>query len=337
MIAEKLADQIIARRRAELKKQISSYQRKNLILSDIADCDRYLAYSVLDWDKRPLHDENLQARFNAGKTWEREAIRELEGLGYEISLSQQPIQIKNRQGELVASGKIDGFITYMDEEGKKHQLPLEIKTMQPNIFDTIKGTEDFEKRPYLRKYPRQLMLYMFGNNKEEGIFLLIDGLGRWKLLPLALDYGTCEWLLQRMERVHEAIKKKELPSRIPYDFQICGKCAFAGICLPDIFNKEAGIIDNPDLEADIARHEEIKSVHGEYEQIHEKLKGTFKGIEKVIVGTRFLVQNVPSARTAYELPEEVEKQIEDLKKAHAKKLPVNRLVIQDLEDKNGNR
>lgn len=333
MIAEKLADQIIARRRAELKKQISGYPRKNVILSDIADCDRYLTYSVLDWDKRPLHDEDLQARFNAGKTWEREAIRELEGLGYDVTLSQQPVQIKNRSGELIASGKIDGFIDYMDESGKKHRLPLEIKTMQPNIFSTIKGVDDFQKRPYLRKYTRQLMLYMYGNNTEEGLFLLIDGLGRWKLLPLALDYGTCEWLLQRLERVYAAIKTKVLPDRIPYDVQICGKCAFAVNCLPDVLNRAADMINNADLEADIERHEEIKPLASEYDHLHEKIKETFKGIEKATVGMRFLVQNIPSARTTYELPVEIAKQIEDLKKEHASKVPVMRLMIQDLDKK----
>lgn len=333
MISEKLADQIIERRRAELKKQITSYQRKNLILSDIADCDRYLAYSVLEWDKRPLHDEDLQARFNAGRMWEREAIRELEGLGYEIILSQQPVQIKNRKGDVIATGKIDGFVVF-EHEGKKIQVPIEIKTMQPNIFNTIKGSEDFQKRPYLRKYPRQLMLYMFGNNTDEGLFLLLDGLGRWKLLPLALDYGACEWLLQRIERTHEAIQAKQFPDRIPYDSQICGKCAFSHICLPDVLNKAADMIDNPDLEADIARHEEIKPIAAEYDQLHNTIKETFKGIEKAMVGTRFLVQNIPSARTTYELPADVEQQIDELKKSYAKKVPVTRLVIEDLESKN---
>ena len=325
MIAEKLADQIISRRRAELKKQITAYPRKNLILSDLADCDRYLAYSVMDWDKRPIHDEDLQARFNAGKTWEREAIRELEGLGYDVTLSQQPVQIKNRSQEVIATGKIDGFITF-EEDGINQKVPLEVKTMNANIFNTIKSADDFQRLPYLRKYPRQLMMYMFGNNVDEGLFLLLDGLGRWKLLPLALDYGTCEWLLQRIERVSEAIKKKALPDRIPYDQQICGKCPFSHICLADVINKAADMIDNKDLEDDIARHEELKPLASEFDRLHDTIKETFKDIPKAIVGTRWRIQQVPSQRTIYEIPEEI-------KKEYAKKVPTNRLVIEDLDAK----
>lgn len=325
MLAEALADQILEKRRNELKKQITAYPRKNIILSDLADCDRYLAYSVLEWEKRPVHDEDLQARFNAGKTWEREAIRELEGLGYEIILSQQPVQIRNRQSELIATGKIDGFIVF-EHEGKRHKVPLEVKSMNGNIFNTIKSAEDFQRLPYLRKYPRQLLMYMYGNAVEEGIFLLLDGLGRWKLLPLALDYGTCEWLLQRIERVAENIKTKTLPDRIPYDSQICGKCAFSHICLADIINKPTEFIENEALENDIERHEELKPLASEFDRIHDVLKETFKGIEKAVVGTRWRIQQLPSQRTVYEIPD-------DIKKSYSKKVPVNRLVIEDLDSK----
>jgi hypothetical protein len=57
-----------------------------------------MTYAVLNWDERPLHDEDLQARFDVGNLWEREIIRELEGLGFKFMLSQLPVQIKKPGG-----------------------------------------------------------------------------------------------------------------------------------------------------------------------------------------------------------------------------------------------
>jgi CRISPR/Cas system-associated exonuclease Cas4 (RecB family) len=326
--AVELADAIITRRREALERKITAYQRKNSILSDIGDCERQMCYSVLDWDKRPMHDADLQARFDAGKTWETQVSVELLSLGFDFQASQMPVQIKNRKDELIASGKIDGFILW-----DKKKIPVEIKTMNIHVFDQIQNVEDFQKKPYLRKYTRQLSLYMFGNNAEFGLFLVTNGLGAWKLLPLTLDLGECEALLQRLERVHESIKRKEYLPRIPYDQSICGKCPFSVQCLPDIMNKPADFIDNPELEADVTRHEELKPLASEYDGLHDKLKETFKGVEKAVVGTRWMILSVPSQRTTYDLPPEAEEEISAIKKAHAKKVPVTRMVIEDLDAK----
>lgn len=324
-LADKLADSIIEKRVKELGKQISQYQRNNSILSDIGDCERQMVYSVLDWDKKPLHDAELQARFEAGKTAEREIVRELEGLGFDVVMSQAPILIKNRKGELIASGKIDGFIKY---EGRN--VPMEIKSMNPNIFNQVKSVTDFQKKPWLRKYTRQLMMYMFGNNEEEGLFIVTDCLGHWKILPLYLDYAEAEQILQRLERVHDHIQAKSYPKRIVYDQSICGKCPFASICLQDILNTEADIMDDPEIESIIDRHEEIKPIAKEYDDLHDQIKGIFKDKEKSIVGTKYIIQNIPSQRTVYELPDDVKEQINEIKSQFAKPVPLTRLVIEKI-------
>ncbi len=326
--ADALADAIITRRRETLGRKISAYQRKNSILSDVHDCERYMTHAVLDWDKRPAHDADLQARFDAGNIWEKQVVIELLGMGFEFQASQLPVTIKNRAGDTIATGKIDGLISW---DGRK--IPVEIKTMVLHVFDQIKSVEDFQKKPWLRKYTRQLMLYMYGQGQEFGLFLITNGLGSWKLLPLTLDLGECEQLLQRLERVHDAIQRKEYLNRIPYDPSVCGRCPFAVLCLPDIINKPPEQIDNPELEADLARHEELKPLSTEYARLHERFKETFSAVEKVIVGTRFLILMAPSNRNTLELPEAIEKEIEDLKTAHGKKVPQKRMVIQDLNAK----
>ena len=328
--AEKLAAEVLERREKELTKRITRYQRKNSILSDIGECDRQMTYSVLDWDKKPLHDWELQARFDVGNLVERETIRELEGLGFKVTLSQLPVQIKNRKGEIIATGKIDGFI---EHGGMK--FPLEIKSMNVNVFNRIKSVDDLQKQPYLRKYTRQITMYCYGHNQEQGILLLNDCLGHWKIIPIYLDYAEGERILQRLERVHEAIKAKKYPDRIPYDYDQCGKCSFAAICLQDIVNTPADFIENEQLEADLDRHEELKPAAREYDHLHEKLTETFQKIEKAVVGTRFTVVMVPTKRVAYgEIPKEVKAEISEtvakIKKPYEDGV-VKTMVVQALE------
>ena len=100
------------------------------------------------------------------------------------------------------------------------------------------------------------------------------------------------------------------------------------------------MIENEALETDIARHEEIKPLVTEFKHLHDKIKETFEGIEKAMVGTRFLVMNVPGKRMSYDnIPENIQeqvdglnKQIVDLKAPYGK--PSCTLAIEDLDNKN---
>jgi CRISPR/Cas system-associated exonuclease Cas4 (RecB family) len=327
-ISTELIDAIIGRRNQELSKKINSYPRNQSILSDISECERQMVYAVLNWKDRQLFDVNVQSRLDAGNLQEREIINELIKLGFEVILSQQPVDVIGKNGKLIARGKIDGMIKY---EGKK--VPFEIKSMNPNIFNGIKSLEDFQKKPYLRKYLRQIQMYLFGNNLEEGIFILTDCLGHIKLLPVFLDYGECEAILLKLERVAAKIDTKEYPDRIVYDQSICGYCPFSLICLPDLSSKEAELIIDEAVETAVARHEELKPLAKEYDDLHDEIKEKFEGVEKAIIGDKFIVQNVPSKRTAYELTPEAEEQVAAIKKEFAKQVPVYRLVIQKLDKK----
>lgn len=327
MKAADLAEEIIRKRTQDLEARVRVSARTVSILSDITDCDRQMVYSILDWDKRPAHDSSLQARFDAGNAIEQIVLTELQRLGFRVILSQKPVEIKNRKGETIARGRVDGFIELAD----RSSIPFEIKSMNVNIFNSIKSIDDFRGKPWLRKYIRQLLMYLYGNNAEEGIFLLTDGLGHWKLFVLQLDYAEAERILQRLERVHEAVKAKSYPDRILYDRGVCGHCPFAMECLPDVINTEAVMVDNPEIAAKLDRLAEIKPMADEYEDVYSDLKDSFRGVEKSIVGGRWIVQNVPSQRTVYEIPEEVKEQIDEIKRAFQVKKPVVTMVIERLD------
>lgn len=326
--AERIADEILSRRQIKLARRISANPRNYPYLSDIGECNRQMAYGVLNWNQRTLWDEGLQARFEAGNIQETAIVRELQELGFEITLSQMPVEIKGNGGVLLARGKIDGFIGF---DGVK--LPFEIKSKHPSIFNSINSIDDFRKRPDLRKNLRQLQLYLFGNNVDQGIFIVTDCLGHWKLFPLYLDLGECEWLLQRLEEVYKHTQSGTLPDKIPYDASVCGKCPFSHICLPDVTNKGSMLIDNEVLEADLERHEYLKPLADEYDALHDKMKQTFSATDEAIVGGHFMIKNVVSQRTVYEIPPEIGEEISALKKAHGSKVNVKRLIIEDLTAK----
>lgn len=279
--AASLADHIVAKRSDFLKSKISRYPKRAFTCSDIHECDRYMIHSVLDWDKRELHDAGLQAIFDAGNK-EEENVKNR--IGYELGLefveTQSPFEIKNRAGEIIASGKIDGKILW-----NKKAVPVEIKSMNENSFNMINTLDDFKKKPLYRKYLRQMQLYLYGNNQEAGLFI-ISNFRTEKIILVTLDYGECEYILSRLERLWEMKKAGKYPAP-EYRPELCDRCPFSSLCLTDVENKPADLINNEALEEMLERREQLIPSKKEYEELDEQIKATFKQIPHAFVGQSF--------------------------------------------------
>lgn len=159
------------------------------------------------------------------------------------------------------------------------------------------------EQDWTQKYMRQILCYLLGNNIEQGLFILTDRANHWKVIPVFLGQHLdfAERTLQLIERAWEAKKAYEggdanaVPERIAYHSRICGTCAFAStICLPEERIGGAEILDDPDTEAMLARHEEIKPVAAEYNVLHESVLALFRGKPQVTVGGRYVV--IPKSR-----------------------------------------
>ena len=273
----------IERRKARLNAKISRYPRSYFIASDVHDCDRYMVHSILDWDKRPLHDSGLQAIFDAGNKEEANVKARMAEDGWDIIHQQTPFEVKSRKGDLICRGKIDGKIVF-----NKTAIPWEIKSMDGNIFRGIKGLDDFRHKVHLRKYLRQMQLYLFGNNAEAGLFTLSD-FRREKHVPVVMDYGECEHILGRLERCWDFVKNKVYPERIEYDSAVCGKCPFQHICLPDIKNEGAVQITDDELMADLDRWTELKPLAAEFKRLDDDIKEYFRNKADVMVNLTYRV------------------------------------------------
>jgi CRISPR/Cas system-associated exonuclease Cas4 (RecB family) len=292
--AASLADHIVTKRTDVLKAKINRYPKRAFTCSDIHECDRYMIHSVLDWDKRELHDAGLQAIFDAGNK-EEENVKNR--IGYELGLefveAQSPFEIKNNLGEVIASGKIDGKILW---HGKA--VPVEIKSMNENSFNMINTLDDFKKKPLYRKYLRQMQLYLYGNSQEAGLFI-ISNFRTEKIILVTLDYGECEYILSRLERLWEMKKKHQYPDP-EYKPELCDRCPFQSICLTDVDNKPADFINNEALEEMLERREQLIAAKKEYDDIDEQIKTTFKQIPHAFVGSSFEITGKEQVRKSYD-------------------------------------
>lgn len=305
-----LIDDIYNKRIAGLESKRSVYPRTHFIASDIVPCDRYMVYSVLNWRDKKAFESGVVARLDEGNRHEKQMVSELMLMGFNVIQNQMPIEIKNRTGELVCRGKIDGLIQY-----GRQRFALEIKTMSPNVFNSVNSIEDFYKKPYLRKYLSQIWLYLYGNNLEYGLFMLDNLMGQWKAVPIELNYEATEGILQRLERCWEYVKKKEYPDPIPYDSTMCDDCAFAATCLRDVSSKN--ILDlsaDEEFSTMAKRCAELKPLVKEHDAIEKGIKLKLEGVNerKIIMGDTWKVEVSMSKRKTANVPDDVkEKYMEE--------------------------
>jgi len=319
-----LADEIVIKRKEYLRSKIKRYPASNFRASNIPECDRQMVYSVLNWKEKSLYDEGLQAIFDRGNTEEKRVKIDLMELDFNFVAGQNDFEIKNREGEVICRGHIDGKIIYREEA-----IPCEIKSMNMNTFNALTSLDSFHKKPLHRKYLRQMQLYLFGNSEEAGLFILTDLQGHYKIFVVELDYGTCEYILQRLERNWVSVKKKEYPDRITYSEQVCEWCPYSHICLPDIQSKPAELINNKELEEKLDRRAEIKAIAEDYRALDGEIKAPFKKAENLtaFVGTRWQVISKTSVSQRIDtklIPEKIAKDyLVDSKRTNVKIIDLN--------------
>jgi hypothetical protein len=312
LIIEKLIEDIQAQRKQYYMDKISPYPRRNFYASDIWDCDRYMVYGVLNWEDRLPTTWELHERFEAGNDAENKIVALLRKWGFDVIHTQMPIEVKNRQGEIICTGRIEGKIKHDGE-----LVPFEAKLMMPYKFKGINSVEDMNKDIFYRKYPRQMGAYLYGQNKEQGLFIITDGV-RLKFIPIYLEYETMEWILQRLERNWEHVKNKTLPDRIEYKSKMCGKCPFNHVCLPDMKAQGEGMITDDELEQDLTKWWELKEAKQEYDSLDKSIKSQVEG-RQFLLG-EFQVGGKYIERSSYSVPKEVSEKYKTTKKVWIKKI-----------------
>jgi len=328
---KELCQEIEARRTEQLSREATIHPRNQPVASDLGPCDRELVLQIVAWDQKPPFDPYVMARLKRGSAIEDIVIRELSSLGIYVRVDRKPFELKDRQGRVILRGKVDGFIEQKEEIPEMSMIPLakgeaptvppksttkvypfEAKSMNPNIFNGVHKIEDL--KGYFAKWPLQLQSYLFGNDLEEGLLLIDDCMGHWKLLPVTLDYKVMEGILQRCENTMDMVKRvqgvtdfqagtmstqgmdekihKILP---PYhhDLAVCVRCWARGrVCFPPMDRKglqELKPEDEERLVPILDRRGELEEARTEYEAADREAKKALKGLDQAVVG-KWLVQ-----------------------------------------------
>ncbi len=259
------------------KSKISMWPVRSNWASQMGDpCLRKLVYFRTSWEKRTPHDVDLQYIFDEGHDQEANLTIELQK-----SLRAEDIQFMEQQKRIEIegtdiSGKIDGTLVYNGQ-----YFPVDLKSCDPNVWSSLREEhpEDFDKYNWTKKYPAQLLLYMYAENAEGGMFFLKNkSSGKVKQFSLRLhDYlDYIESLLKKDADIKNHMTNKTLPKKLNNP-DVCKGCPFEHICGPDLEFNGIDFEHNPELENRLNRITELKPFVSEYNKIDGQIKPMIKG------------------------------------------------------------
>lgn len=262
------------------------------------ECEAYLTYSRTNWQDKLPHDVGLQYVFDEGKLHEPEVLSLISKAGFQVIEQQRSFAWK----EYNLTGHLDAKV--VDPETGK-AIPLEIKTMSPNIWGKINTIEDMKnsKYAYMRRYPAQIMIYMLLAESEKGVMILKNKTtGRLKQVDVALDYEYTESILKKLERINDNVAVgREGEKNIQED--VCSECPFRQICLPSRDFGKGIEIETNGLEKDIDRLNELKIYVTEYKELDAKIKAKIEGKEQLLAGHYYItgkwIERMMKAKEAY--------------------------------------
>lgn len=262
------------------------------------ECLRYLVLNRTRWADRKPHEIGLQLIFDEGNYQEDIVIKDLLEAGVKVTEQQKAFEWQKFQ----ITGHLDLMV-----ECNGYKGPVEIKSMNPHIFDSINSLEDFNKYFWTARYIAQMLIYLLMNDSENGYFLLKNkSTGELKQIEIKLDYEFAESLLKKAETINAHVEAGTLPDFIK-DPEACKRCAFFGhVCNPPLEFDAPVIADDPDLVESLDRRAELAPMKKEYDALDKKVKSRFKLEEYIgqsfVAGSHF-IEITSSHRNGYTVAE----------------------------------
>jgi len=294
---EEQAAQIQADVLAAIARRIKLRPRYVLGSYDIGDdCERYLYHSIVNCQDRKLHDAEKQALFDEGEVLAQASMADLRAAGYKVRNEERTYEARCRNG--VITGHVDWWLSggVLGER----EVVFEHKGLSYGQEERWETWRDMlkAKARWTRRYPAQMEMYLYQAWKDREGTDPMDHFGLFgvrgkesallSLMAIEFDLDFCEGLLQKAERVYDAIAAKAPPQRIPYDPRMCDACDFTHICEPErhIEVGEGGVILDPVRQADMGRCLELAPLAKEHRELERLLKayGKAAGRPFLIVG-----------------------------------------------------
>lgn len=283
------------------RKNIRVYPQHVVRASEVGHpCERYLVLSITKWDERQPHNPGLEFVFEGGRMIEDLAVKDLEEAGFRVYRPEPDRAIAESRPRI--TGHIDVRVDFGD--GKIYTG--EIKGLNIIDWERLNTIEDFFKsrKPWIQKYPAQLMTYLYIKGEERGFFYL-KSIPRFqpKLIWVDLDLGYMEKILQKTERVERHVAAGTLPDHID-DPSVCENCPFEHVCLPPINRDDLKFLEGDEITELLERREALKEAANEYNQVDRLIKDKLKpfGVVKAVSGG-FLIEGKEVFRKGYTVPD----------------------------------
>ena len=197
-----------------ISEKSKQYACNSLWASEAAhDCTRYLVYQQCNWEEAKQTEEDLLLVFNEGNNQEDRLLLDLQNAGIKI----KDLQISIRIASANITGKLDCIAVMENEQGQGAFLPIEIKSMSDNVYNSVNTVEDFKKYPWTRKYYGQMQTYLKNDLwfYPEGYFLCKNKLtGAMKIIKdfdggNTIKFNEEYWndLVKRGKEIKKYVKK----------------------------------------------------------------------------------------------------------------------------------
>lgn len=270
-------------------------------------CVRQMALDLMYPEDREEFQEDTLERFRKGNEREDDIVARLMKLGkysdpsFDVIEGQRRFEIHDRDGTRLMSGKIDGRLKF--EDGA---TPIfEVKSGMS--VQNIQALEDFERSPWTRHQPDQLLAYLLEQEEPFGFFVLDrPGVPNLVLVELEKHLQRAESFLQDSRTAIEArFGRAELPP-MTEDASNCKRCPhFGRRCAPEIDHGEGlKIITDPGLIEDMHTRALNEAAAREFDSADKRLKAALRGTELALVGD-FVAKGKWSSLTKYDIPEDV--------------------------------
>lgn len=226
----------------------------------------------------------LQAIFEEGDAQEEVVAHQLVNDGWALIESEQPNKV---WADLQISGRIDreGTIPKGVAEAlgidPRTRFVVEIKSMSPYSWEEAVSIPAMlsARKPWLRGYAGQLLMYLWLEARPSGIFVLKNKQsGQIRYLPMHMD----EWidlatnLTETCKQANSHIALGTLPDVTGYDNEVCSRCRVRSACMPGEVGIGADVILNDDMGDALRRRAETELAHKEYEKQDAFVKSQIK-------------------------------------------------------------
>ncbi|HOM62181.1 MAG TPA: hypothetical protein PLP49_12190 [Anaerohalosphaeraceae bacterium] len=271
------------------KKNLPLYVNRISALDD--PCLRRLYYMRAAWDKAAETSDYIQGIFETGKKLESVILQMVAEIG---PLSDPPWRIigtsmptrDNLLEDYQIRGTVDGFLQIQKDGEWETVGVIDIKTMDPHVWQQVKTYEDLDRYSWTRKYRGQLMLYSLAYNFERCFLLAVNknNLSQTSLIQFPVDMEYCDRLLAKASNVNEHVARGVPPEGIN-DPDECPKCRFFSYCCPTFSTGgNLEICDDEELESILNRIEELEPAAEEYDELKKQLDAKLVKGKDIICG-----------------------------------------------------